>query len=296
MQLCKITFMISLQTAVKNLTEIEDVAKAQKYLNKAIDSIVTYLPSAIGAILVLWIGFKVINKIMTFIETLLNKSSLSDTIRPFIRSVLGVILKVSVILAAAGIAGVDLTIFGSIIAASVLAIGLSLQGSLGNLASGLLVLTTKPFKVNDWIDVDGKFGKVTEISILNTIVLTPGKKTLIMPNSLMTSSVITNYSETGVVRLEIDITMPYAESYPKVKKIIIEAISNIPNILESPKTEIGIEGYDSHSIQVAVRPYVKPDDFWEVTFACYENIKKAFSENNIQVAYSEGVELGSIGE
>ncbi|HIE46134.1 MAG TPA: mechanosensitive ion channel family protein [Flavobacteriaceae bacterium] len=288
--------MISLQTAVKNLTEIEDVAKAQKYLNKAIDSIVTYLPSAIGAILVLWIGFKVINKIMTFIETLLNKSSLSDTIRPFIRSVLGVILKVSVILAAAGIAGVDLTIFGSIIAASVLAIGLSLQGSLGNLASGLLVLTTKPFKVNDWIDVDGKFGKVTEISILNTIVLTPGKKTLIMPNSLMTSSVITNYSETGVVRLEIDITMPYAESYPKVKKIIIEAISNIPNILESPKTEIGIEGYDSHSIQVAVRPYVKPDDFWEVTFACYENIKKAFSENNIQVAYSEGVELGSIGE
>lgn len=288
--------MISLQTAVKNLTEIEDVAKAQKYLNKAIDSIVTYLPSAIGAILVLWIGFKVINKIMTFIETLLNKSSLSDTIRPFILSVLGVILKVSVILAAAGIAGVDLTIFGSIIAASVLAIGLSLQGSLGNLASGLLVLTTKPFKVNDWIDVDGKFGKVTEISILNTIVLTPGKKTLIMPNSLMTSSVITNYSETGVVRLEIDITMPYAESYPKVKQIIIEAISNIPNILESPKTEIGIEGYDSHSIQVAVRPYVKPDDFWEVTFACYENIKKAFSENNIQVAYSEGVELGSIGE
>ena len=288
--------MISLQTAVKNLTEIEDVAKAQKYLNKAIDSIVTYLPSAVGAILVLWIGFKVINKIMTFVETLLNKSSLSDTIRPFILSVLGVILKVSVILAAAGIAGVDLTIFGSIIAASVLAIGLSLQGSLGNLASGLLVLTTKPFKVNDWIDVDGKFGKVTEISILNTIVLTPGKKTLIMPNSLMTSGVITNYSKTGVVRLEIDITMPYAESYPKVKQIIIEAISNIPNILESPKTEIGIEGYDSHSIQVAVRPYVKPDDFWEVTFACYENIKKAFSENNIQVAYSEGVELGSIGE
>ena len=288
--------MISLQTAVKNLTEIEDVAKAQKYLNKAIDSIVTYLPSAIGAILVLWIGFKVINKIMTFIETLLNKSSLSDTIKPFIRSVLGVILKVSVILAAAGIAGVDLTIFGSIIAASVLAIGLSLQGSLGNLASGLLVLTTKPFKVNDWIDVDGKFGKVTEISILNTIVLTPGKKTLIMPNSLMTSSVITNYSETGVVRLEIDITMPYAESYPKVKKIIEKALSTIPNILDTPKTEIGIEGYDSHSIQVAVRPYVTPDDFWKVTFACYENIKKAFSENNIQVAYSEGVELGSIGE
>ena len=288
--------MISLQTATESITNIEGVAKAQKYFNKAIDSIVTYLPSAIGAILILWIGFKVINKIMNFVETLLNKSNLSDSIRPFILSVLSVILKVAVILAAAGIAGVDLSIFATIIGASVLAIGLSLQGSLGNLASGLLVLSIKPYKVGDWIEVNEKFGKVTEIGIFHTTVVTPGNKTLIIPNSLMTSDVITNHSERGVIRLEIDVTMPYAESFPKVKTIIEKALSTIPNILDTPKTEIGIEGYDSHSVQVAVRPYVKPDDFWEVTFACYENIKKAFSDNNIQVAYSEGVELGSIGE
>jgi small conductance mechanosensitive channel len=289
--------MISLQTATNTVEAVgKSTEKAQKYLSKAVDSIVTYLPSAIGAILVLWIGFKVINKIMTFIENLLTKSSLSDTVRPFILSVLGVILKVAVILAAAGIAGVDLSIFATIIGASVLAIGLSLQGSLGNLASGLLVLSMKPYKVGDWIEINEKFGKVTEIGIFNTTVVTPGNKTLIIPNSLMTSDVITNHSERGVIRLEIDVTMPYAESFPKVKEIIIEAISTIPNILDTPKPEIGIEGYDSHSVQIAVRPYVEPDDFWEVTFACYENIKKAFSDNNIQVAYSEGVELGSIGQ
>ena len=285
--------MISLQVAVDTAKNVD---KATKYFNKAIDSIVTYLPSAIGAILVLWIGFKVINKIMSFVEKLLEKSSLSETIRPFILSVLGIILKVAVILAAAGIAGVDLSIFATIIGASVLAIGLSLQGSLGNLASGLLVLSIKPYKVNDWIEINEKFGKVTEIGIFNTTVVTPGNKTLIIPNSMMTSDVITNHSKRGVIRLEIDVTMPYAESFPRVKKIIEEAISTIPNILDSPKPEIGIEGYDSHSVQVAVRPYVNPDDFWEVTFACYENIKKAFSDNNIQVAYSEGVELGSIGQ
>ncbi len=283
--------MISLQT-----TNTNGVVKASKYLSTAIDSVVKYLPSAIGAILVLWIGFKVIHKIMTFVEKLLAKSSLSDSLKPFILSVLGIILKVAVILAAAGIAGVDLSIFATIIGASVLAIGLSLQGSLGNLASGLLVLSVKPYKVNDWIEVNEKFGKVTEIGIFNTTVVTPGNKTLIMPNSLMTSDVITNHSARGVIRLEIDVTMPYAESFPKVKQIIEKAIATIPNILDTPKPEIGIEGYDSHSIQVAVRPYVNPDHFWEVTFACYENIKKAFHDNNIKVAYSEGVEMGSIGE
>ncbi|MCF6213068.1 MAG: sodium-dependent bicarbonate transport family permease [Flavobacteriaceae bacterium] len=203
------------------------------------------------------------------------------------------------LLAAIGLhGGIEMrnTGFENMLIRRVVAIGLSLQGSLGNLASGILVLSIKPYHVNDWIEVNEKFGKVTEIGIFNTIVVTPGNKTLIIPNSLMTSNVITNHSNQGVLRLEIDITMPYSESFPRVKQIIENAISVIPNILESPKPEIGIEGYDSHSVQIAVRPYVKPDDYWEVTFACYENIKKAFSENNIQVAYSEGVELGNIGE
>lgn len=269
--------------------------KINEYSSLALDNIVKFAPSVIGAILILWIGFKVIKKIMSLVEKLLQKSNLSDSIRPFILSMLGVILKVAVILAAAGVAGVDLSIFATIIGASVLAIGLSLQGSLGNLASGLLVLSLKPYKVNDWIDIDGKFGKVSEIGIFHTTVITPGNKTLIIPNSKATSDVITNYSEKDVIRLEIDVTMPYSESYPKVKKIILDAIAPITDILNEPATEIGIEGYDSHFVQVAVRPYVHPDNYWNVTFACYENIKKAFSENNIQVAYSEGVELGNIG-
>ncbi len=270
--------------------------EGEKYLQLAKDNVITYAPKIIGAILILWIGFKVIKKIMSLVEGLLQKSNLSESIRPFILSVLKVILNVAIILAAAGLAGINLSIFATIIGASVLAIGLSLQGSLGNLASGILVLSIKPYHVNDWIEVNEKFGKVIEIGIFNTIVVTPGNKTLIIPNSIMTSDVITNHSNRGVIRLEIDITMPYSESFPKVKQIIENAIEIIPNVLDSPKPEIGIEGYDSHSVQIAVRPYVKPDNYWEVTFACYENIKKAFSENNIQVAYSEGVELGKIGD
>ncbi len=273
-----------------------DVSKINEYLEKAQDKVVTYAPSLIGAILTLWIGFKVIRKIEKMLNIALDKSGLSATIKPFIASIISIIMKVAVILAAAGILGVDLSVFATIIGASVLAIGLSLQGSLGNLASGLLVLTLKPFKVNDWINIDGKFGKVSEIGIFTTTVITPGNKTLIIPNSKATAEVITNYSKKDVIRLEISVTMPYSESYPKVKNIILDSLKPIDKILSNPEIEIGIENYDSHSIQIIVRPYVNPDDFWEVTFACYENIKAAFHKNNIQVAYSEGVELGSIGE
>jgi len=90
--------------------------------------------------------------------------------------------------------------------------------------------------------------------------------------------------------------MPYEESFPRVQKIIQESLKDVPNILLEPKPEIGIEDFDSHSVQLVVRPYCMPDFFWEVTFAANKAIKKAFSENDVKVAYSEGVEIGLIGE
>ena len=270
--------------------------KLTKYLELAQEKIIFFTPKILLAIVILWIGFKIIKKLVNLFEIALKKGGMSSNIRPFLMSIASVSLKVLLFIAVAGIVGVELTIFATIIAASVFAIGMSLQGSLGNFASGLIVLSLKPYHVNDWIQIDDKFGKVEEIGVFNTVVVTPGRKTLIIPNSKITSDVVTNYSNKGMVRLEIIVTMPYEESFPKVKKIIIEALSTIPNILSEPQPEIGIENFDSHNVQIAVRPYVRPDDYWEVIFSTHESIKKAFSENGIRVAYSEGVEFGSIGE
>jgi len=96
--------------------------------------------------------------------------------------------------------------------------------------------------------------------------------------------------------LELNVTMPYAESFPKIKEIIREELKKAPLVLQDMEPEIGIESYDSHSIILAVRPFAKPDDFWEVTFDVHERIKAAFNQHGIQVAYSEGVEMGKIGE
>jgi len=171
-----------------------------------------------------------------------------------------------------------------------------LQGSLSNFAAGILILIFKPYKVGDWIDVQDKFGKVEEIQVFSTLIVTPGQKTLIIPNGQVVESIVTNFSKKGYVRLELNVTMPYAESFPKIKEIIREELKKAPLVLQDMEPEIGIESYDSHSIILAVRPFAKPDDFWEVTFDVHERIKAAFNQHGIQVAYSEGVEMGKIGE
>ena len=178
------------------------------------------------------------------IKKALEKAGFSKTLRPFVSSVSSIVLKGAILFAVATLLGADLTGLVAILAAAGFAIGMALQGSLGNFASGLIVLSLKPYKVGDWIQIDDKFGKVEEIGVFNTKVISPGNKTLIIPNSKITDDVVTNYSEKGMIRLEIDVTMPYEESFPKIKSIIGKALSTIPLILKDPQPEIGIENFE----------------------------------------------------
>ncbi|WP_010181669.1 mechanosensitive ion channel family protein [Aquimarina agarilytica] len=270
--------------------------KVNKYIEIVTDKIVFFAPKIIVAALLLWIGFKLIKKVDKIVGKSLTKIQVSDTMRPFILSLLSTILKITLLLIAVSILGAELSGLATIVAAMGFAVGLSLQGSLGNFASGILILFLKPYKVNDWIEVDEKFGKVEEIGIFSTLMITPGNKTLIVPNSKITDGVVTNFSKKGVVRLELNVHIPYSEDFPKVKSIIERELLLLPSVLNEPTPEIGIETFDTHNVQLAIRPFVLPDNYWVATFDTHETIKRIFSENNVQVAYSEGIELGLIGK
>ncbi len=265
------------------------------YIEKIGTMVIDFAPKLGLALVVLWIGIKIVNKLAAIVGKALGKAGISENIRPFLTSILGISLKILVIFSVAGIIGIETASFVAVLAAAGFAIGLALQGSLSNFAAGIIILIFKPYKVADWIEVQEKFGKVEEIQIFNTTIVTPGRKTLIIPNGQVVESIVTNYSKKGHIRMELQVTMPYEESYPKVRQIIFDTLNAIPLVLKDPEPEVGIEAYDSHSIVIGVRPYVRPDDFWDVTFEAYEKIKAAFYEHNIKVAYSEGVELGSIG-
>ncbi|PHN04896.1 mechanosensitive ion channel protein [Flavilitoribacter nigricans DSM 23189 = NBRC 102662] len=266
------------------------------WVAKLTDMVLAYAPKLALAIIVLIVGIKVINKLATLARRAMEKAGISNNITPFLSSILGISLKVLLFFSIAGMVGIETASFIAVLAAAGFAVGLALQGSLSNFAAGIIILIFRPYKAGDWIEVNDKFGKVEEIQIFNTLIVTPGRKTLIIPNGQVVESIVTNYSEKGFIRVELNVTMPYAESFPKVKEIIMEVLQGIPNVLEDPEPEIGIETFDSHNIVLAVRPYTHPDNYWDVTFAAHERIKAAFNQHGIQVAYSEGVEMGSIGD
>lgn len=270
-----------------------DVEKILNLLNW--DIIIPYLISLGKAIAILLIGFWGIKRMMNIMRKALQKSSISADIIPFFTSLVDVALKVLLIFTVAGIVGIETTSFVAVIGAVAFSVGFALQGSLSNFAAGVIILLFRPYRVNDWIDINEKFGQVEEIQIFNTIIVTPGKKTLIIPNGQIVGNVVTNYSSKGHVRVEMEVTMAYAESYPKVEAIIRQVLENAPKVLKSPAPEVGILAYETHFIVLAVRPYVHPDDYWAVRFGVYKMIKEAFHQNDIKVSYSDGVELGDIG-
>ncbi len=264
-------------------------------LNNLIDAAFQYAPRIVLAIVVLLIGFWIINNLTKTLGKTLDKSGIDQGIQPFLKSLLSVLLKVLLIFSVAGIVGIETTSFVAMIAAAGFAIGIALQGSLGNFAAGVMILIFKPYKVGDLIQVEEEEGYVKEIQIFNTILTTFDNKTIIIPNGMAIDGKITNLSTRQYLRLNLEVTMPYDEDFAKVEDIILTALKNTPKVLEDPAPFVGIKAFDSHSIILAVRPYALTDDYWFVYFEANKAVKRALGENNIKVAYSEGVEMGRIG-
>ena len=273
-----------------------DTAQIQGWMQTAIDLAIEYVPPFLLAVILLIAGLRVIAKMRAVTAGAMRAAGINENLVPFLSTMVAVGLKIILFLAVAGIVGIDTASFVAVIAAASFAVGLALQGSLSNFAAGIIILIFRPYKVGQWIEVCDRFGRVEEIQIFNTIMSTPGNKTLIIPNGQVVDNIVTNFSERGHVRLELNVTMPYGEDFPRVKGIIMDVLSSTPGVLNEPESEVGIETFDSHSIILTVRPYVAPDDYWPVTFEVHQRIKEAFHANQVQVSYSEGIELGPIGK
>ena len=289
-----------LQDVVEQANEVVNTSILSSLKTEALAKIPNitkeYGPKIIGAILVVWIGLKIIHKIEKMIAVAFEKAGLSEGLRPFLSSLIVVSLKVFLLLSAAGIAGMDLSSLTAVIAGAVFAIGMALQGSLGNLAAGLMILIFKPYKVGDIVDIKGEVGKIIEVQIFNTVIKTFDNKLSIIPNGLAIGDIIINMSEKKYVRVDLNVYMPYEEDFDAVSLIIKDALRGTPKVLKEPEPFVGIESWESHSILLSVRPHCHIEDYWDVYYESYRNVTKAMAKNNIKVAYSEGVELGRIGK
>ncbi|MCB0541076.1 MAG: mechanosensitive ion channel family protein [Bacteroidetes bacterium] len=246
------------------------------------------------ATIVLIVGFLIVNQLTRMLNKMMAKRDLSKEIRPFLSSLFSTTFKVLILLSAVSIIGVETSSFVAILAAAGFAVGMALQGSLGNFAAGVLILIFKPYKVDDIIEIADTKGRVKEIQIFNTIIQTPTDEIVIVPNSIANSDKIINHSTINHVRVDVFAHIPYNEDFSKVERLILEAVKDNPFIYEKPATSVGIEEYDSHSIKFGVFAYGKPEDYYTIYYELTRLIKTVLGKNNIKVAYSEGVEMGDI--
>lgn len=241
----------------------------------------------IEAIIVLLVGLKMVKIVKKFLRKSPKLDKMDAGLRSFLGSAASILLYALIIITVAMILGVPVTSFITILASCGVAVGLALQGSLSNLAGGIMLLLFKPFKIGDYIEAAGEAGTVTEISVMYTEIITFDNKRITIPNGSLTNSVIENYSSEDTRRVDLTFNTSYANDVDAVKAVIMKVVENHPAILKTPEPFVRLSAHKDSSLEYAVRVWCKSADYWDVYFDLMEMVKKAFDENGVQIPYPQ---------
>ncbi|HEY0923120.1 mechanosensitive ion channel domain-containing protein [Rheinheimera pacifica] len=241
----------------------------------------------IAAILIFYIGRMMARAVSRFIERMLVARSVDKAVVAFIASLIYAIILIATVLMALSQIGVQTTSFIAILGAAGLAVGLALQGSLANFASGILIILFRPFKSGDFIDAGGVSGTVDKIEIFQTIMRTPDNKRVIVPNAQITGGPITNYSAEPRRRVDLVIGISYDSDLRKAKQILEDILKNDERVLQEPAATVKVAALADSSVNLNVRPWVNSADYWGVYWDTLEKVKLIFDEQGIGIPFPQ---------
>jgi small conductance mechanosensitive channel len=244
----------------------------EKFYSRAYDFILIYGPRLLLGIAALIIGLWLIKLIVKWIHNGMHNKEVDPTAKPFLLSLIGVVLRVLLILAVMQILGFEMTLFTALVGAFGVAAGLALSGTLQNFASGIIILLVKPFVVGDNIITQGLEGTVTSIQIFYTFVTTFDNRSVIVPNSKLSNEVIINISREGRRRLDIEIKVKPNTDYEKIKATINGAIDKCQNILANPERRIGVSSIELDGYKISINVWVNAHGFQDTKLALQETI------------------------
>lgn len=259
----------------------------ERWLSEAIDSSVRYLPKVLMALVLLWIGMRVIKLISKGVERGLENRAVEPTLRRFVGSLVSIGLKILLVVTAIQMMGVQTTSFVAIIGAAGLAIGLALQGTLANFAGGVLVLLFKPYQVGDLIEAQGVVGHVKEIQIFTTVLVTPDSKTVIIPNGAAANGIITNYTSEGRIRVDCVLAIARNIEVARAREILLKVMLADPKVLRDPAPSVTMNRQLDEGVELAVRPFCAPEHYWDVYFGTLERGGSALHEAGIEAPTNE---------
>jgi len=258
----------------------EIIATAQRIIAE-------YGLNVLAAIATLLIGTLLAKLARAIIRKLMTRSNIDETLVNFAVSVSYVALMAFVVVSALDRLGMETASFVAVLGAAGLAVGLALQGSLANFASGVLMVIFKPFKVGDFVEAGGTAGIVLEIGIFNTELKTPDNKKIIVPNSSVTGNNITNITANPIRRIDLVVGVGYNDDLDKVRKVLEEIVAADERILEDPETTIGVVELADSSVNFCCRPWVNSADFFPTLMSLNETIKKRFDAEGISIPYPQ---------
>jgi small conductance mechanosensitive channel len=262
-------------------------AVMQEFFDSLPSLLSTYGLKVLAALLIVAIGNWVAKAVRRVIRKAMNAKKMDATMVNFACSVAYALLMAFIAVAALGQLGVQTSSIVAILGASALAIGLALQGSLSNLAAGVLLMVTRPFKAGDYVEAAGNAGVVEAISLLNTTLKTIDNKKVILPNSSIIGNPITNYTAEKLRRVDLVIGVSYKSDLRKVREVLMNELVSNDKVLDDPAPMVGVLEMASSSVNLVVRPWVRTEDYWSVYFALTESIKLRLDEEGIGIPFPQ---------
>lgn len=244
-------------------------------------------PDLLYAIIVLWVGLRIIKFLQKHVGKLCAKSKLELALQTFITNLVGWVLKFILIIVVASKLGIATGSLIALLGAAGLAIGMALQGTLANFAGGILIMLLKPFKIGDLVEAQGSLGNVRQIHIFNTIIETPDLKTVIIPNGALMNGNITNYHENGLIRVDLIVGIAYEADIEKARTLLIDTMKGINGVLETPAPFVDVLELGDSSVNLAVRPHCKTDDYWDVYMETTRKCKIALDGAGISIPFPQ---------
>lgn len=255
----------------------------KNYSEGFMKALLEYSPKLISALVILIVGLYAIRFFNRLAKKIMVKRNLDPTLSKFLADILIWVLRVLLFVTFISKLGIETSSFVAILGAAGLAVGLSLQGSLSNFAGGMLIILFKPFRVGDTIEAQGVIGTVTEIQIFVTKLLTANNQTIFIPNANLSNGIITNYSISGIRRLDLVFSLSYNTDIKLAKETVLQVMQNHDKILKSPEPMVLVRDLTDSAIHLAIRPWIKNEDFGAVSSDILENCKAAFEEKGIAI-------------
>lgn len=265
----------------KSLSQLDVV------IQKLIDSGLSAGKHIIAAVVIFIVGRFLIKLLNRLVASILQRRHIEQSVQTFLSSLVNIILTILLIITVIGALGVNTTSFAALIASAGVAIGMALSGNLQNFAGGLIILLFKPYRVGDFIDVNGVQGTVSAVQIFHTILLTPDNKVIYLPNGSTSSSTITNYSREEKRRIEWTFGIDYGEDVSRARAAILSVITADTRILPDPAPFVAVGGLSDSSVDILVRVWVPTEEYWNVYFDMHQRVYETFNEQKINFPYPQ---------